>query len=71
MLAGVRVLDAVLRLGEPLPGQREGGSVPSANPETYRTSFSKRWDVVTYALLDPGSTLTQFLGTSLADSPLT
>ena len=28
-------------------------------------------DVVTYQLLEPGSTLTRYLGTSLADSPLT
>jgi hypothetical protein len=27
--------------------------------------------VVTYQLLEPGSTLTRYLGTSLAESPLT
>lgn len=55
ILAGVRVVDTVLDLG--LRG--------------CRTSFSARSDVVTYALLDDGSTLTRFLGTSAADSPLT
>lgn len=54
ILAGVRVVDTVLDLGL------------RANV----TSYSVRSDVVTYALLDEESTLTRFLGTSAADSPL-
>jgi urease accessory protein len=68
VLAGVRVVDSLLQLGR---GAREGGSTPpDGGPETCRAYFSARADVVTYELLDEGSTLTRFLGTSPAESPL-
>jgi urease accessory protein len=70
ILAGVRVLDTVLDLGRAPPDRREGGSAPSADLRGCTTSFSARSDVVTYALLDEGSTLTRFLGAGLAESPL-
>lgn len=67
VLTGIRVLDSVLWLGAappgpaPLPSERRSGS-PNLQHE--------RPDVATYALLDEGSTITRFLGSSLADSPL-
>ena len=39
-------------------------------PPADRTSVSATSDVVTYQLLEAGSTLTRYLGTSVADSPL-
>ena len=38
---------------------------------TTAPAITQRMDVVSYALLDEVSTITRFLGTSLADSPLT
>lgn len=66
ILAGVRVLDSLLVLGTP----REVAPTPAEPRSGCRTSFSGRSDVATYALLDEGSTITRFLGSSLADSPL-
>jgi urease accessory protein len=66
VLGGVRVLDSILELGSP----------PSAGPESdpptpWRTiPDGDRLDVACYVLLDQQSTLTRFLGRSLADSPL-
>lgn len=66
VLAGVTVIDSVLDLGS----RREGATAPADAPIGCRNSFSARTDVITYELLDPGSSMTRFLGTSLADSPL-
>jgi hypothetical protein len=71
VLAGVRVVDSVLVLGA-RPGEHpQGGTGTSAAPTTDRSSLSATSDLMTYELLEPGSTLTRYLGTSLADSPLT
>lgn len=70
VLAGVRVVDSVLRLGDPSPIYREGGTGPAAASVEGPTSCSARSDLVTYRLLEPGSTITRHLGTSLALSPL-
>lgn len=67
VLAGLRVVDSLLRLGSP---PREVGQAPDDPLDRCPTYFSGRTDVVTYALVDEESTLTRFLGTSLADSPL-
>lgn len=67
VLAGMRVIDSVLELGAP---PREVATAPERVPDACETSFSNRTDVVRYALLDEGSTLTRYLGSSLADSPL-
>ena len=70
VLAGVRVIDSVLVLGARPDERRQGGTgTPAATPAD-RTSLSAASDVVTYQLLEAGSTLTRYLGTSLADSPL-
>ncbi len=71
MLAGVRVVDSVLVLGARPGEHRQGGTGTSAAPTTDRSSLSATSDLVTYQLLESGSTLTRYLGTSLADSPLT
>jgi urease accessory protein len=67
VLAGVRVLVSVLELGQAPP--RAGA--PADGGSGYRTSWSERPDVATYVLLDGVSTITRFLGHSVADSPLT
>jgi urease accessory protein len=73
MLAGVRVLDSLLALGTPPREVDPAPSEPGPGCRTYfsaGTDFSGRSDVATYALLDGVSTITRFLGSSLADSPL-
>ena len=76
VLRDVRVVDSVLALGGTTllransEQQREGGLAPRTGPNGCQTSFSIGSDVATYRLLDEGSTLTRFLGSSLADSPL-
>lgn len=71
VLRGVRVIDSVLSLGRSANKQeREGGLAPRTGPSGCQTSFSISSDVAGYQLLDEGSTLTRFLGSSLADSPL-
>ncbi len=75
VLAGVRVVDSVLTLGAPAvewaPGRTGSTLAPTADaPTADRSSRSAPSDLVTYQLLESGSTLTRFLGTSLADSPL-
>jgi len=67
VLAGVRIVDSVLELRAPSP---EVVAAPDRATDACQSSFSTRGDVATYALLDEGSTLTRFLGASLADSPL-
>ena len=71
VLAGVRVVDSVLTLGAPgdrwAPDRTGSTAALRRRPEP-RSAPS---DLVTYQLLEPGSTLTRYLGTSLADSPLT
>ncbi len=60
VLADVRVIDSVLVFGEtPSTGAPAAGS-GEPGPD----------GLVTYRLLEAGSTLSRFLGTSLADSPL-
>lgn len=77
ILADVRVLDSVLELGAearakgPDHEARTGAGRATLNPEDSRTARSARTDVVTYTLLDPGSTLIRFLGAGLAESPVT
>lgn len=56
VLAGVRVVDSVLALGTP--------------PEAALAAAGSPPGLVTYQLLEPGSTLSRYLGTSLAASPL-
>ena len=70
LLAGVRVVDSVLTLGGPPVewAPDRWGSTPA--PTADRSSRSAPSDPVTYQLLEPGSTLTRYLGTSLANSPL-
>ena len=70
VLSGVRVVDSALVLGAWPVERRRGGTGTPVVPTTDRTSLSATSDVVTYQLLEPGSTLTRYLGTSLADSPL-
>lgn len=77
VLAGIRVLDTVLALGAAdspdateLPDGNPVADSPDAEGRAPQRPWFDRPDVVRYALLDPGSTLTRFLGTSLADSPL-
>ncbi|HEU5483940.1 MAG TPA: urease accessory protein UreD [Microlunatus sp.] len=67
LLAGVRLVDSVLQLGPP---PREGAGAGDLPISGYGSSSSERPDVTTYALLDSGSTITRFLGTSPAASPL-
>jgi urease accessory protein len=69
VLAGVRVVDAVLTLGEPPVGPAGSTSAPAAAPGV-QSPWSGPSDLVTYRLLEPGCTLARFLGTSLAESPL-
>jgi urease accessory protein len=71
VLAGVRVVDSVLVLGASPGERRPGGTGTPAALTADRTSLSATSAVVTYQLLEPGSTLTRYLGTSLAESPLT
>jgi len=68
VLTGVRVVDSVLTLG----GSVGEGGLLSRNPAGHAADprSASAADLVTYQLLDPGSTLTRYLGTSLADSPL-
>ena len=71
VLSGVRVVDSVLSLGDPRgawAGDRTGSSV--ASPAGRRTRSGPS-DLVTYQLLEPGSSLSRYLGVDLADSPLT
>ncbi|HEY5786796.1 MAG TPA: urease accessory protein UreD [Microlunatus sp.] len=70
VLAGVRVVDSVLTLGGAPVERREGGAGSPAVPVGDRTSLSTTSDLETYQLLETGSTLTRYLGTSLAASPL-
>lgn len=68
-LSGVRVVDSVLTLGDPRGAwARTGSSVASLADRSTRSATSA---LVTYQLLEPGSTLSRYLGTTLADSPLT
>ena len=70
VLAGVRVVDSVLTLGAPAGGWAPDRTVSVPAPADDPASRSVPSDLVTYQLLEPGSTLTRYLGTSLADSPL-
>ena len=70
LLAGVRVVDSVLDLGGSPVASPEGGAAMPSVPPAVRSSRSARSDLVTYQLLDAGSTLTRYLGTSHAESPL-
>lgn len=74
VLAGVRVVDSVLAVGSPpADGGGAGPGVPGPpdRPGVAPGPESSPAVTVTYQLLEPGSTLTRFLGTSLAVSPLT
>jgi urease accessory protein len=74
VLAGVRVVDSVLTLGVPAvewaPDRKGSTRAPIADASTGDRSSRSAPDLVTYQLLESGSTLTRHLGTSLADSPL-
>lgn len=67
VLAGVRVVDSVLALGSP---SVDGGGASPGLPGSLDRVDAARSSVVSYQLLEPGSTLIRFLGTSLAASPL-
>jgi len=71
VLSGVRVVDSVLVLDARPVERRQGGTGPPVAPTTARTSLAATSDVVTYQLLEPGSSLSRYLGVDLAHSPLT
>jgi urease accessory protein len=67
VLAGVRVIDTVLRLvATPAAADDADAAATTAEPSAARTEHAP----VTFRLLDPGSTLTRYLGDQLAASPL-
>lgn len=68
VLAGARVIDSVLRLdGNP---STEPGRSGSAQSPGDRSTAPAGGDTVTFQLLEVGSTLTRYLGDSLASSSL-
>ncbi len=70
VLGGVRVVDSVLSLGAPAGEWAPDRTASTPATAADRHSRSTPSDLVTYQLLEPDSTLTRYLGTSLADSPL-
>jgi len=73
LLAGVRVVDSVLELARLTRARGTGPqqAAPRSGSSDSARESSTRADVVTYELVDGVSTMTRFLGTSLAESPLT
>ena len=67
---GVRVVDTVLSLGAPAGEWAPGRTASVLAATADRGSRTVASDLVTYQLLDTGSTLTRYLGTGLAESPL-
>lgn len=71
VLSRMRVVDSVLTLEDSQGAGAADRTGPSVPPPADGRPRSAASDLVTYQLLEPGSTLSRYLGVDLAHSPLT